>query len=166
MYEKIIKELGAKGVLFKSVDNIVSEPINLSVELLELVGFFKGSIVFERGAKFKTQKNIPVRDSEGFIDLDIIYGLNNDENNIFLKNKTYKYQIAEDLYVFGESGSGDQYCLSKKTGQVYYWYHEAKFENETTFLIAQTFEGFISGLCPDDDVTEKASNIISSRYDF
>ncbi|MEF9674216.1 SMI1/KNR4 family protein [Pseudomonas sp. PCH446] len=138
------------------------------MELAELLSHFKGAIIFTRGAKFKTQSKIPVRDEEGYIDLDIIYGLNSDSNNIFLKNETYTNQIDNNFCVFGESGSGDQYCLDKYTGEVYYWHHEATYDSETTFLIAPTFKKFIAQLLPDDEKnpTDKKRKIVSAKFDF
>lgn len=170
MHEQIIKKLGAETRFFeeKKVSSLLQANITLATELSELLNHFKGAIIFTRGAKFQTQSKIPTRDKEGYIDLDIIYGLNTDSNNIFLKNETYTNQIDNNLYVFGESGSGDQYCLNKNTGEVYYWYHEAEHENETTFLIAPTFSDFITHLLPDDEdsSTDKKKKIVSAKFDF
>ncbi|MFJ2710768.1 SMI1/KNR4 family protein [Pseudomonas sp. NPDC087346] len=159
LHNKLIDALGAKARIFIdiSIKRTTSKDLKIPADLAELLSHFKGSIIFTRGAKFKTQSKIPVRDKEDYIDLDIIYGLASDSNNIFLKNQVYANQIDQNLYVFGESESGDQFCLSKATGEVYYWYHEAKHENETTFLIAKNFKDFIMGLRPDEELpaTEK-----------
>lgn len=168
LYNEFKKKLGAETRHYMSTHTTKEKGIKLSPELLELLMFFGGSIVFTRGAKFKTDALIPAKDNEGYIDVDIIYGLRSDLNNIFLRNKTYEGQIGGSLYTFGESGSGDQYCMDEQTGEVYYWYHEAKHEDKATFLISRSFKEFIEGLVADDkeESVDKSKNIVSAKFDF
>lgn len=168
LYNELKRKLGAETRQYESTNTTKEQEIKLSPELLELLVFFGDSIVFTRGAKFKTDAPIPVKDNEGYIDIDIIYGLHSDLNNIFLRNKTYKDQIDESLYTFGESGSGDQYCIDRKTGEVYYWHHEAKHEDKTKFLISRSLNEFIAGLVADDEeeLVDKSKKIVSAKFDF
>ncbi|TVT83209.1 SMI1/KNR4 family protein [Pseudomonas sp. H3(2019)] len=172
LHEQIIKKLGAEARLFEEKDLSILHKENIATptELAELLSHFKGAIIFARGAKLKTQSKIPVRDEEGYIDLDIIYGLNPDSNNIFLKNKTYRNQIDNDFYVFGESGGGDQFCISKRTEKIYYWYHEATSDDCSLFYIAPSFIEFIENLVPDDENAkidfDEDDGVISAHFNF
>lgn len=167
-YDKIIENLGAEARLLEIVDVDQEYNIELPTELSELLNYFQGSIVFTRGAKFKSGTKIPVADRDGYVDVDIFYGLRHDSNNIFLKNNLYKDRIGETLCTFGESGSGDQYCFEKKTGKIYYWHHEAKYEDETKFLIAPNLKYFIKNLIADEEeqLADKTKKVISAKFDF
>ncbi|MGE1155801.1 SMI1/KNR4 family protein [Pseudomonas kitaguniensis] len=116
----------------------------------------------------KVDADISVADEDRYVDLDIIYGLNRDSNNIFLKNSVYKDRIGEDFYTFGESASGDQYCIERESGKIYYWHHEAKHESEIKFLIAPNLIEFITHLIADEEkpLIDKTKKIISATFDF
>ncbi|PHN29613.1 SMI1/KNR4 family protein [Pseudomonas sp. ICMP 460] len=168
LYNKIIETLGAEARFFEVSDIDQACRIELATELAQLLIFFKGAIVFIRGAKFKVDADIPVADEDRYVDLDIIYGLNRDSNNIFLKNSVYKDRIGEDFYTFGESASGDQYCIERESGKIYYWYHEAEHESEIKFLIAANLIEFITHLIADEEkpLIDKTKKIISATFDF
>ncbi|WP_457242435.1 SMI1/KNR4 family protein [Pseudomonas chlororaphis] len=88
---------------------------------------------------------------------------------MYYKNKMYSNQINGEFYTFGESGGGDQFCVNKKTGEVYYWYHEAKDDASSLFLIAPSFIDFFEHLVPDNDENDSKDDdngIVSAKFNF
>lgn len=169
-YDKILNELGAESMSFetKRPSNSLPDDIKISENLNQLLDRFKTAIVFSNGAKFKIPKKMPIGDQDGFVFLDVIYGLAPDSNNIYYKNEMYANQIRDELYTFGESGGGDQFCINKNTEEVYYWYHEAKDDASSLFLIAPSFNNFFESLIPDNDETssEDDDGIVSAEFNF
>ncbi|AZC28228.1 hypothetical protein C4K38_0237 [Pseudomonas chlororaphis subsp. piscium] len=170
-YDKVLNELGAESMSFetKQSRNSLQDGSEISEDLKKLLKKFKTAIVFSNGAKFKTPKKMPIGDRNGFVFLDIIYGLNQDSNNIYYKNEMYSNQISGDFYTFGESGGGDQFCISKKTEEVYYWYHEAKDDASSLFLIAPSFTNFFEHLVPDNEENNSKNDddgIVSAEFNF
>jgi hypothetical protein len=169
-YDKILNELGAESMSFekKRLHNSLPDDIKISESLNKLLDKFNTAIVFSNGAKFKTPKKMPIGDNDGFVFLDVIYGLAPDSNNIYYKNEMYANQIRSDLYTFGESGGGDQFCINKNTEEVYYWYHEAKDDASSLFLIAPSFATFFEHLMPDNDKTNSKDDdgIVSAEFNF
>ncbi|RLU05035.1 SMI1/KNR4 family protein [Pseudomonas prosekii] len=170
LYDKILNELGAESMSFekKRLHNSLPDDIKISESLNKLLDKFNTAIVFSNGAKFKTPKKMPIGDKDGFVFLDVIYGLAPDSNNIYYKNEMYANQIRSDLYTFGESGGGDQFCINKNTEEVYYWYHEAKDDASSLFLIAPSFAHFFEHLIPDNDETNSKDDdgIVSAEFNF
>ncbi|PMY59516.1 MULTISPECIES: SMI1/KNR4 family protein [Pseudomonas] len=170
-YDKILNELGAESMSFetKQPRNGLQDGSEISEDLKRLLSNFQTAIVFSNGAKFKTPKKMPIGDNNGFVYLDIIYGLAPDSNNIYYKNEMYSSQINRAFYTFGESGGGDQFCVNKKTGEVYYWYHEAKDDASSLFLIAPSFIDFFEHLVPDNDESDSKDDddgIVSAEFNF
>ncbi|WP_064120059.1 SMI1/KNR4 family protein [Pseudomonas fluorescens] len=169
-YDKILNELGAESMSFekKRLHNSLPDDIKISESLNKLLDKFNTAIVFSNGAKFKTPKKMPIGDNDGFVFLDVIYGLAPDSNNIYYKNEMYANQIRSNLYTFGESGGGDQFCINKNTEEVYYWYHEAKDDASSLFLIAPSFATFFEQLMPDNDQTNSKDDdgIVSAEFNF
>jgi hypothetical protein len=169
-HDKILNELGAESMSFetKPPRNSLQDDIKMPESLDKLLDKFKTAIVFSNGAKFKTPKKMPIGDKDGFVFLDVIYGLAPDSNNIYYKNEMYSDQIRSDFYTFGESGGGDQFCISKNTKEVYYWYHEAKDDASSLFLIAPSFTHFFEHLIPDNDEPNSKDDdgIVSAEFNF
>jgi hypothetical protein len=169
-HDKILNELGAKSMSFetKGPRNCFQDEIKTQESLSKLLDKFKTAIVFSNGAKFKTPKKMPISDKDVFVFLDVIYGLAPDSNNIYYKNEMYSDQIRSDLYTFGESGGGDQFCINKNTEEVYYWYHEAKDDASSLSLIAPSFTHFFEHLIPDNDETNSKDDdgIVSAEFNF
>lgn len=145
---------------------VSSDKFTLQSELASILENFSGGIVFESGAKFKSPLKLPKSDKQGFVDLVILYGTAEDSNNIFLANKMYQSQIGKDFYVFGESSGGDQFCINRQSGEVFYWHHEAKTYDLSMFKIASSISDFIEHLVPDNEDSGRGSGIISAHFDF
>jgi SMI1-KNR4 cell-wall len=77
-------------------------------------------------------------------EIDSIYGLNSDENNLDDKIISYKNILPDDMIPIADLPGGDLICLGKQGDsyfKVYIWFHE--MDGENTFLVSDSFEEFI-----------------------
>lgn len=77
-------------------------------------------------------------------EIDSIYGLNNDENNLDDKMNSYKDILPDDLFPIADLPGGDLICIGKqgdKYNKIYIWFHE--MEGDNAFLVSNSFESFI-----------------------
>jgi hypothetical protein len=174
MFNEILSSIGAR-VLKESkrnrnicdLDATLSElGIDFSKEYKNLLKLYEGSIVFEKGAKYKPDIISPLADQNGFQSLEMLYGLSG-EYNLIKRNKMYRQQIPSNMTVIGEGVGGDQICISKDDGKIYYWHHEAITENRSTFEISSNLDDFIFSLEEDNDSSHKKRiNESESFFDF
>ncbi|MBB3059784.1 SMI1/KNR4 family protein [Microbulbifer rhizosphaerae] len=159
--------LGARELLESSkktfaIENVQSElDFKFPPEYSTVLEEFKGPIVFNNGATFKPIQETPVDSENGFLSLEILYGLRGN-SNLIDKNNMYNEQIPSNLITIGESSGGDQICLSCKTGKVYFWYHEAKTEEYSAYEISNNIIEFFSSLKKDDEQHEIKKDIDES----
>ncbi|OCX20509.1 SMI1/KNR4 family protein [Pseudomonas graminis] len=148
----------------RQIDEPLQEGCVIEIEdlLLDLTSDLGGAVVFTRGAQCVSQT--------GTYDLDIIYGLSPDGYNIFHRNNMYSRRIPNNTYTFGESPTGDQFCIDKATGAVHYWVHDAANEDRGYVLISSSLEDFLNRLAPDgasdSEALEKSKKIISIDLSF
>lgn len=167
MFIEKLKNLGATSLNDKStetysISKVISE-LNTPFpdEYLSLLKSFDSSIVFEHGAIFKPKQNSPVDNSDGFQSLEMLYGLKGG-SNLIKKNEMYKDQIPKGHVVIGESIGGSQICVSRASGKVYFWFHEAEFESNSLFEIADNIDDFLTGIERDDVQTSGRREIDES----
>lgn len=130
------------------------------------------SVSFEKGAIFiiDGDRYPPICDTDRSISLDLLYGLKNDENSIAERNNhlTKVYPELDDYIFIGESSGGDQICLKKKTGEIYYFYHEAEYEYEELYFLTSNFSIFVERLLieSEDKNSDPLKGVISYHFDF
>lgn len=172
--ENKFKELGAHSLKAEKCDvNNYKYKSFLSSDHLKILKKYNNySVSFEKGAIFIIEGNSypPICDDDKSISLDLLYGLNNDENSIAERNKNLtKIYLELDDYIFiGESLGGDQICLKKKTGEIYYFYHEAEYEDEELYFLTSNFSIFVEKLLiePEDKDSDPFKGVISYHFDF
>lgn len=74
-------------------------------------------------------------------EIDAIYGLYNDENNLDDKINSYKNILPDELFPIADLPGGDLICMGKKGNKIYIWFHE--MEGENVFLVSDSFRNFI-----------------------
>ncbi len=77
-------------------------------------------------------------------EVDSIYGLYNDENNIGDKINFHKDLLPSDLIPIADLPGGDLVCMGTKDdkqNKIYIWFHEMAGEN--VYLVSNSFESFI-----------------------
>ncbi|MBV6685754.1 SMI1/KNR4 family protein [Bacillus sp. JRC01] len=84
-------------------------------------------------------------------EIDSIYGLDIDENNIFEKIDSYKDILPENLVPIADLPGGDLICMEKEKGWIYFWFHD--WEDENLFKVFNTFKEFILSFTVVKDVT-------------
>lgn len=162
--KSIIDKLGAQRTASTPRVNQKSLPAgcNLNKILIDLGSDFVEGITFTRGAKIRRGLNT--------YNLDIIYGEAPDDNNIYYRNEMYSGRIPKNSYTFGESPTGDQFCVSCLTGEVYYWVHDAADGEIDTFLLAPSLDAFFKELGADEstdmEALAKSKKITSIDLDF
>ncbi|WP_160154007.1 SMI1/KNR4 family protein [Microbulbifer sp. ALW1] len=150
-----LKSLGARSLKDGSQDKLsisqVESELNVkfSDSYRSVLESYENSIVFDHGAIYKPVEKSPVDNTDGFQSLEMLYGLQGD-SNLVSRNKMYKGQIPKECVVIGESVGGNQVCLSRASGKVYFWFHEAEIEDHSLFEVAESVNNFIEGLLPDD----------------
>lgn len=148
----------------RQIDEPLQEGCFLEIDelLLDLITDLGGAVVFTRGAQLATPA--------GTYSLDIIYGLSADGHNIFHRNEMYSGRIPDNTYTFGESPTGDQFCIDTATGAAHYWVHDAANEDRGYVLISSSLEDFLNRLAPDgksdSEALEKSKKIISIDLSF
>ncbi|MFV8847337.1 SMI1/KNR4 family protein [Serratia fonticola] len=126
---------------------------------LKLLKKYTGGIFFENGAKYAIDTNIP-NISLGYIDVIFLYGISDDDNGLAYRINMYSSNIPSEYYPLGESSGGDQVCINKKTGEIFFWWHEAQTDSESLYFLSSNIESFIDGLTPIEGSEEEPDNII------
>ena len=62
----------------------------------------------------------------------------------------YSGRMPNNTYTFGESPTGDQFCINCLTGEVYYWMHDATDGEIDTLLLAPCLDFFLKKLSADE----------------
>jgi hypothetical protein len=167
MYKEKLKSLGARELKEPSTEKFdlakleVELGITISGEYASLLEAYNGSIVFDNGAIFRPKQKSPVDSDDGYQSLEMLYGLQGD-SNLLKRNQMYRDQIPSGFVTIGESVGGNQICLSSNNGKVYFWFHEAKTEEESLFEIADSIEIFLKSLKKDDGLTQATREIDQS----
>lgn len=73
-------------------------------------------------------------------EIDSLYGLNNDENNLEDKIFSYKEILPDNMIPIADLPGGDLICIGDGD-KVYVWFHE--MEGENIFLVSNSFKDFI-----------------------
>lgn len=118
---------------------------------------------FKKDILFYSLQKLPVS-NDNYCSLGSFFGWGKGEFSLASVNNEYK-QIPSGLFIIAEGAAGDFITLGidkAKKGKIYYWHHESP-ENKDTYLIADTFEEFISGL-KEETITDKKDSGIESEW--
>ncbi|MCM2604220.1 SMI1/KNR4 family protein [Rossellomorea marisflavi] len=84
-------------------------------------------------------------------ELDSIFGLHPDVNNLIEQIKSYQGIIPEHVFPIADLPGGDLVCMDKKTGSVYFWFHDR--EGNKMSKVFDSFREFILGFTKVEDQT-------------
>ncbi|WP_025122862.1 MULTISPECIES: SMI1/KNR4 family protein [unclassified Serratia (in: enterobacteria)] len=145
----------------EQVDSSQSIDLNdvFSEDYLSLLKKYNGGVFFENGAKYSINNSIP-NISLGYIDVIFLYGLSDDDNGLLYRISMYSSNIPSGYYPLGESSGGDQVCINIKTGEIYFWWHEAPTDPESLYFLSKNIESFIDRLTPIEGYEEDLDNTI------
>ncbi|MGE8078325.1 SMI1/KNR4 family protein [Peribacillus loiseleuriae] len=94
--------------------------------------------------RFIPTTELPQKINQSQFEIDSIYGLNNDENNLEEKIKFYKDILPDDLLPIADLPGGDLVCMGKKNdnqNKIYIWFHE--MDGENVYLVVESFGEFV-----------------------
>lgn len=89
---------------------------------------------------FKLKEPLEEILKQSSFELDTIFGLYDDVNNLEKKILFYQDVIPSNLFPIADLLGGNLVCMSKENQQIYFWIHD---EVEDTYLVAQNFSDFI-----------------------
>lgn len=166
MNNKILKQLGAHVLQVDEVLNTENElkkiESALNIEFSEthksILNEFGGAVVFNEGAKYKPKIQSPVDDSQEFQNIEVLYGVLDDDNGLISRNRMYSRQLPPSVITIGEAPGGNQICIDRKDGRILFWYHEAENEHKMLFEITPSFDEFLSQLEPDNESQPSTSS--------
>jgi len=137
--------------------------IELPSSLKELLHKFQGAIVFDKGAKFKSECSSGREDDDGYLSLEMLYGGHlKGDNSLEEVNARLSDELGSDLVVVGDSTGGDQICINRKNGTVIFWMHDTPPLNAEV-LISKSFDDFIESLEPDECENDSGREVIESE---
>ncbi len=155
---EIMKALDAElyGSKSKSPDKdlknvILSLSFDFPIELKELLLEFNGAIFFNNGAKFKPEGKCNLASKDGYLSLNTIYGIADNDNGILRVNHSYDDQIPDLIIIIAESDGGNQICIERNTGIILFWNHEGIPNVDELFNIAPSFAEFLQKIEVEDD---------------
>ncbi|TYS59877.1 SMI1/KNR4 family protein [Sutcliffiella horikoshii] len=86
-------------------------------------------------------------------EIDSLYGLNNDENNLENKIFSYKEILPDNFIPIADLPGGDLICMGEEY-KIYIWFHD--IEGENIFLVSNSFKEFIFNI---NRIKNEESNI-------
>lgn len=96
--------------------------------------YIKDNCLFTLSASLKKVLN------QKSVELDSIFGLGNDANNLDKKILFYQNIIPSNLFPIADLPGGNLVCMDKKNHHIYFWIHD---KVEDTYLVAHNFSEFI-----------------------
>lgn len=87
-------------------------------------------------------------------ELDSIFGLYPDENSLIEQIESHQGIIPEHVFPIADFPGGDLVCMDKKTGSVYFWFHDR--EGNKMIKVFDSFREFILGFTKVEEQTSNA----------
>jgi hypothetical protein len=141
----------------KSIEQILPMPCSYRETLVT----FGGAVVFENGARFTCDERSPLSDKDGYLSLEVLYGLGKDKNSVERKVAQYAGELPPSFVPIGESSGGNLVCVDG-SGAVRLWNHESQ-RDERACRIADSVEIFLSRLAPDNSGNGSTEGVIEQE---
>jgi SMI1 / KNR4 family (SUKH-1) len=87
-------------------------------------------------------------------EIDSIFGLHPDVNNLIEQIESYQGIIPEHVFPIADLPGGDLVCMNKKTGAVYFWFHDR--EGHKMSKVFDSFREFILSFIKVEEQTSNA----------
>ncbi|QYJ67066.1 SMI1/KNR4 family protein [Bacillus velezensis] len=143
--------------------------INLDEVYKEFVVRYGGSTIQADNVLFPSLEENPVA-SNNHLRLGLFYGFGVDDADfdVISMTVTYEEHMPDWIIPIADGDGGDQVCLGVKgeaTGKVYFWDHELTNGVKDTFLVSNSFSGFIQSLFVQEDSDEEDDGILYIELD-
>ena len=127
----------------------ISAEQHLPNNYLELLSQYDGGIFFRNGAKIKTKTEIPIISNE-YISITFLFGRTQDNYGLNYIANHLPADIPSSYIPIAECDWGDFICFEINSGKIFYWWHEALYESECFYLLANDINEFIAHLEPEE----------------
>lgn len=101
---------------------------------------YYGNDYIKDGYLFNPKESLGEVFNQDSFELDFIFGLYNDENNLERQILFYQDVIPSNLFPIADLPGGNLVCMNKENHQIYFWIHD---KVEDTYLVADSFSNFI-----------------------
>lgn len=141
---------------------------NLQMDLPEkvtaLVMVYKHSVLFNDDIEFVPQYRTGLEGERDELSLDVLWGLEDGDLNIFQANQSLEYLEAEKcLFSIGESFGGNHICVSKDDGGVYLFVNDSE---QNQYKIFDNLEMFTESLKVNLGTDTTSAKAISVNLSF
>lgn len=133
--------------------------ISLPYGLRSLLLKYGGALVFGNGARFIPDQRSGREGADGFLSLVSLYGLGDDENGLRAIYRVYEAEVSPKIIMIGDASGGDQICIEKNSGEIFYWRHDVDANDVALTLIAGNFQEFAERLLPDSSDLQNCSDL-------
>ncbi|OJD64479.1 SMI1/KNR4 family protein [Bacillus sp. NH11B] len=117
--------------------------LNFSEDYVFYLKYY-GNDYIRGNVRFIPSIELPKIINQNQFEVDAIYGLYNDENNLDDKINSYKNILPDGSFPIADLPGGDLICMGMegdKYNKIYIWFHE--MEGENIFLVSNSFGNFI-----------------------
>lgn len=111
-----------------------------------------GNDYVKENLEFFPEKKLPASLQLESVEVDSLFGMYPDENNLEDRMQDYESLLSAGFIPIGDLPGGDIICMEKDGTQIYFWFHD--LEGENLFLVADSFESFVSDFRPVDPKEE------------
>ncbi|MCC4226254.1 SMI1/KNR4 family protein [Vibrio campbellii] len=133
-------------------------------EVIPLISVYINSVVFEDDIEFEPQHKTGLEDSGNKLTLEVLWGVEVGQFNIFTVNESLKnLEADESLFSIGESFGGNHICLSKGDGKVYLFVNDSE---QNAYLIFNNLEQFVESLNVQGESNTSSVKASSIQLDF
>ncbi|GAA4805545.1 SMI1/KNR4 family protein [Lysobacter hankyongensis] len=140
--------------------------IELPQSLRQILLQYAAPVVFAHGARFRPDTLCGVEGRDGHLTLLTLYGPGAGDSGLLAMNRMYSDQVPPLMAVIGESPGGNQLCIERTSGRIYFWNHEAEHDEAALTAVAESFDAFRERLVADEGISEGTTPKIDESKSF
>ena len=129
-----------KIISLNEINNFSSKyNLSWSKEYIYFLQYY-GNVYIKDNYYFEDSHTPFVSKNQRYYELDGFFGLHEGRDNIEMRIADSRADLPDNLFPIAEILGGDLVCMEKKTGEIFFWYHEMEGEMFTlwrwTFTIS------------------------------
>lgn len=169
--KNLINRLGARAATNSRVTDAglseFEQQIGFSFpsELSALLSEFGGAVVFDQGAKFIPLSPSGREDDDGYLNLEILYGVADGPDSLNKRYMMTKDGLPAGVVPIGEASGGDQIRIEKDSLKILFWKHDVNFDQAMS-EVADGIGNFLVSLKPDIEPATRSMRKIIRKDSF